>query len=148
MRLMMKLLFVGALCCMNACRPNANSAAPAANSATAVVKESVPGKIEITGADVTMLEDSARFKVQYKFVEGSPSKYYMCTFEFPGTDKKGLKPLDAWEMKPEGFIVAGIELGPEKLTEFTVHLAEADSPDQGYRDNSNVYSGKINYAGK
>ncbi len=39
--------------------------------------------------------------------------------------------------------MAGVELGPEKLTEFTVSLAEADSPDQGYRNNSNVFTGKF-----
>ena len=131
---------------VTACKPNGASA-PAATT-TAVVKDAVPGKIEISAVDLTMLEDSARFKVHYKFLEGSPSKYYMCTFEFPGTTKKGLKPLDAWEMKPEGVIVAGVELGPEKLTEFTVHLAEADSPDAGYRDNSNVFAGKIEHAGQ
>lgn len=146
MRTFLTILCAICLTSMTACKPkDTGSSTPVA---TAVVVKSVPGKIEISSADVTMLEDSARFKVHYKFLEGGPSKYYMCTFEFPGTQKKGLKPLDAWEMKPEGDIVAGVELGEESLTEFTVRLAEADSPDQGYRDNSNIYSGKIEYKAK
>jgi len=138
MRALLMLLCASGLVGITACKPNA----PAAVAKTEV-KESVPGKIEITGVDANVLEDTVRFKVQYKFLEGAPTKYYMCTFEFPGTTKKGLKPLDAWEMKPEGTIIAGVEVGSEKLTEFTVRLAETDSPDQGYRDNSNVFTGKL-----
>lgn len=141
MRMVLWLSCGFALFSLSACKPSVpGNSAPAT---TAVVKEAVPGKIEITAVDTSLQESAIRFKVQYKFVEGAPTKYYMCTFEFPGTDKKGLKQLDAWEMKPEGVIVAGVDFGAEKLTDFTVRLAEADSPDQGFRDNSNVFSGKL-----
>lgn len=142
----MKRLLVVACVCMFVtshlgCSP---SSKPAPISTTAVVKEAVPGRIEITDASVKIdQENVARIQVKYKFVEGAPTKFYQCLFTFPGTEKTALKPLESWEMKPEGIIVTGTEAGEHKLDEFTVQFSEADSPDQGFHPNSELFKGKV-----
>lgn len=84
-----------------------------------------------------------RFEIPYKFTKGSPTKTYMCEIDFPGTTKKGMRPLEAWELKPEGVIKTGIETGETPVTTFEATFSEAESPDRGYTVISNKVSGDV-----
>ncbi len=108
------------------------------------ITDSEPGIIEIGKVDVKVNDENlAEFKIHYKFTSGRPAKYYMCNILFPGSERRGLKPIEKWEMKPEGIIIAKIDLGADNLDAFTIQLEEADSPDKGYTANSNLYEGKL-----
>ncbi len=69
MRVLLVLLCLSSVSVATGCKPQ--PASPSGTVTTAVVKESVPGKIEITSVDANLLEDVVRFKVHYKFVEGA-----------------------------------------------------------------------------
>ena len=45
-----------------------------------------------------------RFEVAYKFTKGVAGKYYMCELSFPEAKKQRVKPMEWWELKPEGVI--------------------------------------------
>lgn len=114
---------------------------PKAAQSTEVTHE--PGVIEIRKVDVAVSDEQvATFRIHYKFTSGKPNKFYMCNLVFPGNEKKGMKPLDAWEMKPEGNVLTRLEID-DSINEFTIQFSEADSPDKGYTANSNTFAGKV-----
>lgn len=141
------LLWMVLCCCSYGCQesPPAAPAAPvAAPSTTAVEVKSEPGKVELSKA-TAFIDDGniVRFEVSYRFTAGSPVKNYMCEFTFPGTNERGMKPLDPWEVKPEGVIKTGIQVSDPAVKEFEVTFSEADSPQFGYTLISNTLKGEI-----
>jgi hypothetical protein len=103
-----------------------------------------PGEIELTAATVTFSEPNiARFEVHYRFTKGKPNKYYLCEVSFPGTPNHGAKPMERWELKPEGTIRDGIVLSKLPVTKFEIRISEAYSPQDGYKKISNVLAGPV-----
>jgi hypothetical protein len=121
------------------------AAEPAAT--TVVTAEPVPaepGQIELSDPKVTLTgPDMVQFEVRYRFTKGKPVKHYLCEITFPGTPNAGTKPIEGWELKPEGVIKDGIMLTKPPVTTFEIRVSEADSPDQGYKPISNVVSGPV-----
>jgi hypothetical protein len=92
------------------------------------------------------LNDSnvVRFDVRYQFTQGHPSKSNLGEFNFPGTDHRSLKALEAWELGVEGRIKAGVELSEGvRVQEFSIGFSEAESPDRGYSSIANVLQGTV-----
>lgn len=119
---------------------------PAAGAAVTrtVVEEVPPGVVELTSATAKLGDDSVvRFEIAYRFTSGLPVKNYLCEINFPGTTNRGMKPMDAWEVKPEGVIKTGIQVADHLVNEFSITFAEADSPDRGYKVISNTLTGAI-----
>jgi hypothetical protein len=124
------------------------SAAPSTESSTptiaATAEAAPPGVVELTSAKAKFDADMiVRFEIAYKFTSGSPVKNYLCEITFPGTDDRGIKPMDPWEVKPEGVIKTGIQVSSAAVKEFSITFAEADSPDRGYKVISNTLTGTI-----
>jgi hypothetical protein len=119
---------------------------PSTDAVAEVVERTIePTHVELTEATATINElNVIQFQVNYKFTSGKPVKFYMVEFGFPGTDHRRQKAMEAWEMKPEGWVKSGVELPEgESPVEFTVTLSEADSPDRGYSVISNTLNGRI-----
>jgi hypothetical protein len=124
--------------------PAPQSQAPATPVITAVATAAPPGVVELISATGRLnAENIVRFEVAYRFTSGSPTKNYMCEFAFPGTNDRGVKPLDAWEVKPEGVIQTGIQVSDESVKEYSITFSEADSPDRGYKVISNTLTGEV-----
>ncbi len=111
---------------------------------TATVADAAPGVVEITSVKAQRRgENLVFFEVDYKFTSGSPIKNYMLHLGFPGTSIAGKKPMDAWEVKPEGTIKTGMPVTDSEANAYEVTFAEADSPDRGYTIISNKFTGEI-----
>ncbi|HUQ71066.1 MAG TPA: hypothetical protein VM165_16185 [Planctomycetaceae bacterium] len=124
----------------------AETPAPAATTST-VIENAEPGVVELTSATAKYAADNiVRFEIAYKFTSGSPVKFYQCDIQFPGTTNRGFKPMEAWEVKPEGVIKTGIEVADDAVKDFSITFAEADSPDRGYKVISNTLTGEIESA--
>jgi hypothetical protein len=103
-----------------------------------------PGEIALSDPKVTLAApDTVRFEVRYRFTKGKPDKYYLCEISFPGTANHGAKPMESWELKSEGVIKDGIVLSKPPVQTFEVRVSEADSPQDGYKQISNVVSGPV-----
>jgi hypothetical protein len=103
-----------------------------------------PGQIELSDPKMTLQEpDRAQFEVKYRFTKGKPEKYYLCEISFPGTSNHGAKPMESWELKPEGVIRDGIVLHKLPVQTFEICVSEADSPQNGYKKISNVVRGQV-----
>jgi hypothetical protein len=103
-----------------------------------------PGQIELSDPQVTFQEPNlVRFEVRYKFTKGRPSKFYLCEISFPDTPNHGAKPMQHWELKSEGIIKDGIILSKPPVQKFEIRVSEADSPQNGYKPNSNTVSGLV-----
>ena len=135
-----------AIGCLAGCRaevakPKAAVSKPAIKS---TVADPTPGVVEITDVKARRLADNiVSFEVAYKFTSGSPIKNYMLKLGFPGTSVGGHKPMDAWEVKPEGTIKTGLPVPDPDASAFEVTFSEADSPDRGYTVISNKFTGVI-----
>lgn len=133
-------------------------AAPVSIAPTVVTTEVVstePGEIELSAPKVTLVKkpnqgerDRVRFEVNYRFTKGKPDKSYQCEITFPGTTHLGVKPIQSWELKPEGVIKDAIELDDPPVETFEIRVSEADSPQDGFKLISNVASGKVETAAK
>ena len=130
------LLFTG-------CGPQAAApGTPAVQTTRPVSTE--PGEIELSDPKVTFVQPNlVRFEVSYRFTKGKPDKYYLCEILFPGTPNHGAKPMESWELKPEGVIEDGIVLSKPPAQTFEIRVSEADSPQNGYKTISNVVSGPV-----
>jgi hypothetical protein len=119
----------------------------ASGTVTARATETVstePGEIELSEPKVTLDgPNRVRFEVRYRFVKGRPDKYYMCEISFPGTANHGSKPMESWELKPEGVIKDGIVLSKPPVKTFEIRVSEASSPQDGYKKISNVAKGVV-----
>ena len=122
-----------------------NSKSKEIPASTTTITTSVQARVELSEATARIDElHVLRVDVKYRFAEGKPNKFYMCEITFPGTDRNGLKAMEAWELQTSGVIKAGIELQEgEVLKEFKVSFAEANSPDQGYKTISNSIEGIV-----
>lgn len=113
-------------------------------SITATVADMTPGVVEITGVKAERrADDIVSFEVTYKFTSGAPVKNYMLNLTFPDTAIAGQKPMDAWEVKPEGIIKTGLPVSDPAAKSYEITFAEADSPDRGYTVISNTYKGDL-----
>ena len=111
---------------------------------TATIADPTPGVVEITSAKAQRMGDNiVAFEITYKFTSGSPIKNYMLNLGFPGTTTAGHKPMDSWEVKPEGTIKTGMPVADPEAKAYEITFAEADSPDRGYRVISNKFTGEI-----
>jgi hypothetical protein len=103
-----------------------------------------PGEIELSEPKVTFTEPNrVQFEVKYRFVKGRPDKYYLCDISFPGTPNHAAKPMESWELKPEGLIKDGIVLSKPPVKTFEIKVSEATSPQDGYKKISNVVKGAV-----
>ena len=139
-------IVIGSLAGCNAevARPKAVRSAP---PITATVADPTPGVVEIISVTAKRRpENIIFFEVAYKFTSGSPIKNYMLNLGFPGTSVAGHKPMDAWEVKPEGTIKTGLPVADIEAMSYEVTFSEADSPDRGYTIISNKFAGVIELA--
>ncbi len=114
---------------------------------TATVTDPTPGVVEITSVKAQRnTENIVSFEVEYKFTSGKPIKNYMLNLGFPGTSIAGQKPMDSWEVKPEGTIKTGLPVADIEAMSYEVTFSEADSPDRGYTIISNKFAGVIELA--
>jgi hypothetical protein len=103
-----------------------------------------PGEIELFEPKVTLTAPNLiQFEVGYRFTKGKPDKYYLCEIAFPGTTNHGAKPMERWELKPQGVIKDGIILSKPPVQTFEIRMSEAVSPQNGYKKNSNVVMGPV-----
>jgi hypothetical protein len=127
--------------------PGCNKPADAPGTGTARTTRPVstePGEIELSEPKVTFTEPNrVQFEVKYRFVKGQPDKYYLCDISFPGTPNHGMKPMESWELKPEGVIKDGIVLSRPPVKTFEIKVSEATSPQDGYKKISNVAKGAV-----
>jgi hypothetical protein len=111
---------------------------------TTEIVSAEPGQIELSDPQVTFSPPNlVRFEVKYRFTQGRPSKYYLCEVAFPGTENQGAKPMESWELQPEGMIKDGIVIHKPPVAMYEIRVSEADSPQNGYKLISNVVSGTI-----
>ncbi|MGL4555721.1 MAG: hypothetical protein ACRC33_31525 [Gemmataceae bacterium] len=127
--------------CAAGCRPAPPppGAAPRERPAT-----TQPSEVELRDPKLTRVApDRIRFEVSYRFTRGEAGKYYMCELSFPDAKAARFKPMEWWELKPEGVIrdenITGEPLG--KRVEF--RLTEAESQQDGYKKISNVATGDV-----
>jgi hypothetical protein len=103
-----------------------------------------PGLIELSDAKATFMQPNrVRVEVRYRFTKGKPDKYYLCEISFPGTTNVGARPLDTWELKPEGVFKDVVQLTKPPVEKFEIRFSEAESPQNGYKMISNVASGPV-----
>ncbi len=130
--------------CILGCSSEATPKAAAPAPITATVTDSAPGVVEIVSVKAQrQAENIIHFEVTYKFTSGAPIKNYMLNLAFPGTTTAGQKPMDAWEVKPEGTIKTGLPVADPEAKTYEVTFAEADSPDRGYKVISNKVTGEV-----
>jgi hypothetical protein len=127
------------------CSPQAKSNPAGATAITATETKSEPGVVELSDPKVTRADDNLiKIEFQYKFTSGSPVKTYLLEMSFPGTNERGQKPMEGWELKQEGVIKTSVQVGdPEAVTKYSIVMSEADSPDRGYTRNSNELTGEL-----
>jgi hypothetical protein len=103
-----------------------------------------PGQIELSDAKATLApQNRVRIEVRYRFTQGKPDKYYLCEITFPGTTNVGARPMDSWELKPEGVFKDTVQLNKPPVETFEIRFSEAESPQNGYKMISNVATGKV-----
>lgn len=103
-----------------------------------------PGQVELSDAKATLApQNRVRIEVRYRFTKGKPDKYYLCEITFPGTTNVGARPLDSWELKPEGVFQDVVQLNKPPVETFEIRFSEAESPQNGYKMISNVAAGKV-----
>jgi hypothetical protein len=103
-----------------------------------------PGEIELSEAKATLTPPNrVRVEVRYRFTKGKPDKYYLCEISFPGTTNVGARPLDSWELQPEGLFKDVVHLNKPPVEKFEIRFSEAESPQNGYKMISNVISGPV-----
>lgn len=132
--------------CLCGCDSSPTTSAPVKKSQeiTPQIVDTSPGVVELISAKAQRQpENIIQFEVTYKFTSGSPVKNYMLYLGFPGTNVAGHKPMDAWEVKPEGVIKTGMPVGDADAKTFELTISEADSPDRGYKVISNTLTGDI-----
>jgi len=146
-RLAARRLTVGLLCIAIALLPTACGPQPVARPVAAAQPGPVstePGEIELSEPKATFAPmDRVRVEVRYRFTKGRPDKYYLCEITFPGTTNVGARPLDTWEMKPEGVFKDVVQLQKPPVEKFEIRFSEAVSPQNGYKIISNVATGKV-----
>jgi hypothetical protein len=146
MRLALCLLFLNVLA-IAGCSPQESSSARSAGPVITKTTDAgpiAPGVVELKSASATRDENNViRFEVSYLFTSGSPVKTYLCNVTFPGSDQVGIRPLESFELKPEGTFKMGIEVGENKVDAFELTFSEADSPDRGYTVISNTLVGQV-----
>lgn len=136
------LLFAALLAPSMGCRRPAPE--PPAVARVTSGEPSEPGEIELSDPKVTFEEpDRVRFEVRYKFTKGKPEKYYLCEVTFPDTKAVRAKPMESWELKPEGVIKDSMVMPKPPPKTFEIRVSEADSPQAGYQKISNVASGPV-----
>jgi hypothetical protein len=113
-------------------------------------KSDGPSEIELSDPKVSLREPAAKderaiamFEVKYRFTKGGPHGYYRCDISFPGTPNHGTKNMQGWELKAEGVIKDGIELGKPPVTSFEIYISEAPSPQGPFKKISNVVKGSM-----
>lgn len=117
---------------------------PSKPTITAVVDPGPPGVVELIGAKAHLDQDGfVRFEVNYRFTSGSPTRHYMLDITFPDTKNRGVKPMQSWEVKPEGIIKTRIQVSDPPVKQYSMNFSEADSPQQGYKVISNTLTGEI-----
>jgi hypothetical protein len=93
---------------------------------------------------VTVIEPTlVQFEVKYRFTRGQPERYYSCDISFPGTANHSVRPMDAWELKPQGVIRDRAQLSEPGAKSVAIYMAESASPREAYKKISNVISGPI-----
>lgn len=104
-----------------------------------------PGQVELYDVKATRDKpDLVNFEVKYKFTKGKPDKYYLVEIRFPGTNNLGNKPMEHWQLKPEGVIKDGVTLRqPEGVKTVEIVMSETVNPMAGYTKNSNVATGEV-----
>ena len=146
MRLALCLLFLNVLA-IAGCSPQESSSARSAGPVITKTTDAgpiAPGVVALKSASATRDENNViRFEVSYVFTSGSPVKTYLCNVTFPGSDQVGIRPLESFELKPEGTFKMGIEVGENKVDAFELTFSEADSPDRGYTVISNTLVGQV-----
>jgi len=121
-------------------KPDLQNAEPA----EAVVRPYEPAEVELGEPTASFQAPGiVRVEIPYKFVAGSPVAHYGCEVKFLDTDFTGLKFMQAWELKKEGVIRDGFEVGKEPKGAFEVVFTEAESPDRGYHPISKVVTGQV-----
>ena len=146
MRPSLGLLFLNLLAIAGCSQQESDSARSAGPTTTKTTDSGpiAPGVVELKSASAARDENNViRFEVRYQFTSGSPVKTYLCNVTFPGTDQVGIRPLESFELKPEGTFKMGIEVGENKVDAFELTFSEADSPDRGYTVISNTLAGQV-----
>jgi hypothetical protein len=144
--LLLKLTWcVAATAVLPGCGARTNTSAAAAPPAiTATEAKTEPGVVELSNPKATRAENNLiNFEIHYKFTSGAPVKNYLLEISFPDTKNIGRKPMENWELKPEGVIKTSVELLEPTVSRFIVVMSEADSPDRGYTRNSNELTGEL-----
>ncbi|QDT56974.1 hypothetical protein Pan44_50370 [Caulifigura coniformis] len=127
------------------CNPQAKSPPSGPPAITATETKSEPGVVELSDPKVTPGDDNLiKIEFHYRFTSGSPVKTYLLEMSFPGTNERGQKAMEGWELKPEGVIKTAVQVGdPKAVTKYSIVMSEADSPDRGYTRNSNELTGEL-----
>jgi len=126
---------------LTACSPH-----PAAPAVTVQAKpvSTEPGEIELSEPKATLAPmNRVRIEVRYRFTKGRPDKYYLWEIAFPGTTNHAARPMDSWELKPEGVFQDTVQLNKPPVETFEIRFSEAESPQNGYKMISNVAAGKV-----
>jgi hypothetical protein len=137
-------LYWVAVCGLAGCHAETSKPKIVTPAITATIVDPTPGAVEIMSAKAQWKgENIVAFEIAYRFTSGSPNKNYMLNLGFPGTSIAGHKPMDSWEVKPEGTIKTGMPVADPEAKAYEVTFAEADSPDRGYTVISNKFTGEI-----
>ena len=121
----------------------ANDSSTTSEPSSTSVEAPEPGVVELKQANAELNDGIVQFEVAYAFTSGSPVKTYLCTVQFSDSEQAGIKPLEAFELHPEGSFRMGIEVGDNPVDEFEITFSEADSPDRGYTVISNTLTGQV-----
>lgn len=115
-----------------------------ARTSEAVALPYEPAEVEL-GVPTTSFQapDIVRVEIPYKFITGSPVAHYGCEVKFLDSEFTGFKAMEAWELKNEGVIRDGFQIGRAPKGAFEVVFTEAESPDRGYHPISKVVTGQI-----
>lgn len=122
------------------------SGTPIAPPVVATVDPATAGPSEVELSDPKFTLESpevVRVELHYKFSKGTPCRFYALEVAFPGTENRGLKMMDAWELKPEGSIKTSFTLSTPPIQAFEVTMSEASTPQTGYKPISNVLTGRV-----
>jgi hypothetical protein len=120
------------------------AAAPVATPERQRPVSAEPSEVELSNPKLThVAPDRLRFEVSYRFVKGVAGKSYMCELSFPESSNQRMKPMEWWELKPEGVIKDEIRADFPLGKKFEIRLSEAESPQDGYHKISNVVSGEV-----
>lgn len=104
----------------------------------------VPCEVELSEPSVTIPEPGiAQFKVKYRFIRGSPTRFYSCEINFPGTPVRAVKRMEAWQLKTEGTIVDRLSIPGEGVKTYQILFCEAPSGMAPYEPVSNILKGNI-----